>query len=342
MQYNVEQYIKDLIKIHGYITLDHYMKIVSNYYYSYRDSIGPSSDFITAPEISQMFGEMIGIYLCDIWYKKFQKPFSLVELGPGNGTMMSDILRTIQNFPDIMESLQAVHLVETSKYLINKQKVNLKRFKEIDLYWHENLEEVDGENLFIVANEFFDALPIKQLYVEGDDVKEICVASNPQGNLCLNSIDNTTELNRENFPKNINFLELSADRDFYSSLIANKIFKNNGCALIVDYGYNKLPNKSTLQAIKNHKKVGFFEHVGSSDITSLVDFQSIQNIIQKFDIISNSTTQGEFLINMGIETRAQSLINSGASKEKISKEIDRLCSDKEMGNLFKVLEIIKI
>lgn len=145
MIYNLENYIKNIIIDRGALTLDRFMQLVSHYYYSNYNSIG--QDFITAPEISQMFGEMIGIYIVDIWYNSIQKPIHLVELGPGNGTMMYDVLRTIKTFQEVYENINRVILIENSHLLKTKQQKRLECFGDINMVWYQNIEEVKENNL---------------------------------------------------------------------------------------------------------------------------------------------------------------------------------------------------
>ena len=154
MTRNINNYIKDIININGPLSIDKFMQIASSYYYSNFDSIGQYSDFITAPEISQMFGEVVAIYLSEMWYRKIAAKFTLVELGPGNATMMSDILRTMRNFKDIYNSISEVALIETSDKLRIVQENTLKKFDDIKINWYQDLDELNGEKFIIVANEF--------------------------------------------------------------------------------------------------------------------------------------------------------------------------------------------
>ena len=337
MTKNINNYIKDIININGPLSIDKFMQIASSYYYSNFESIGQHSDFITAPEISQMFGEVVAIYLSEIWYRKIAAKFTLVELGPGNATMMSDILRAMRNFKDIYNSISEVALIETSHKLRIVQENTLKKFDDMKINWYQDLDELQGENFIIVANEFFDALPIKQYFLKDNKIYEVVVSLDKEGNFTFGLVNNVSQLIDINKFGNNKLIELSEHRANYVDKISSKISSNNGVSIIIDYGYIESLNKSSLQAVKLHKKVKLFDNIGESDITSLVDFTSLQKGFGKNDIISNITNQSDFLLKYGILERGEVLIKSGASKEKIDFQLTKLISDKEMGSLFKVL-----
>jgi NADH dehydrogenase [ubiquinone] 1 alpha subcomplex assembly factor 7 len=337
MVQNINNYIKNIININGPLGVDKFTQIASSYYYSNFDSIGQHSDFITAPEISQMFGEIIAIYLSEMWYQKVSTPFILVELGPGNGTMMSDILRTMQNFKEIYNNISEVALIETSSKLQRMQKNTLKNFDNLQINWYQDLDELEGKNFFIVANEFFDALPVKQYLLKEDKIYEVVISLNEENNFTFGLVDNISDIiGIDKFSSN-QLIEVSEQRSNYVNKISSKISDNKGLAIIIDYGYINPPNKSTLQAVKKHKKIGLFNNVGESDITSLVDFAKLQENFKKNNIISSIMNQSAFLLRHGISERAKMLVKCGASREKIDYQVNKLISNKEMGDLFKVL-----
>ena len=337
MTQNINNYIKDIINNNGPLSIDKFMQIASNYYYSNFDSIGQYSDFITAPEISQMFGEVVAIYLSEMWYRKIAAKVTLVELGPGNGTMMSDILRTMKNFKEIYNGISEVALIETSHKLRIVQENTLKKFDDIKINWYQDLDELHGENFIIVANEFFDALPIKQYFLKDNKIYEIVVSLYKEAKPTIGLVNNISNIVNINKFEGNRLVELSEHRENYVEKISSKISNNNGGAIIIDYGYMEPLNKSSLQAVKLHKKVELFDNIGESDITSLVDFISLQKGFEKNNIASNITNQSDFLFKYGILERGGMLIKSGASKEKIEFQLNKLTSDKEMGSLFKVL-----
>ena len=288
-------------------------------------------------KLAKCLVKLYALYLIDIWYKKFNKPITLIELGPGNGTMMQDILRTFKQFKSFYNNIKEVALVETSQYLINKQKSTiLNDFNELNIKWYTNIDDIEGENYLIVANEFLDALPIKQFYLKDNQIYEV-VISLSNNNLIYGLIPNLSNLINNKTFKNSQFIEVSDHRKKYINLISNKISNDRGVALIIDYGYLKNPNKSTLQTVKNHKKVNSLDNIGCADVTSLVNFANVKDNFMSNNISSNIFDQSEFLTANGIFERAKSLIKSGASREKINFQLNKLTSRDEMGTLFKVL-----
>ena len=337
MVQNINNHIKNIININGPLSIDKFTQIATSYYYSNFDSIGQHGDFITAPEISQMFGEIIAIYLSEMWYQKVNAPFTLVELGPGNGTMMRDILRTIQNFKDIYNNICEVALIETSDKLQQVQKNTLKNFNNFQINWYQDLEKLEGKKFLIVANEFFDALPVKQYLLKEDKIYEVVISLNEKNNFTFGLVSDVSNMVDIDKFGNNQLIEVSGYRSNYVNKISRKISDDKGFALIIDYGYLKSPNKSTLQAVMGHKKIGLFDKIGESDLTSLVDFTELQKNFKKNNIISNIMNQSDFLLQYGISERAKMLVKYGASREKIDYQLNKLISNEEMGSLFKVL-----
>ena len=259
MNYNINCYIKNIIKQHGPLAIDKFIQITSYYYYNNIDSIGQHHDFVTAPEISQMFGEIIAVYLYKIWSQNNQRPFSLVELGPGNGKMMNDILRTMKNFKDIYHNIHEVALVENSAKFKTIQKSALKTFNKLKINWYTTIENLEGDNFFIIANEFFDALPIRQFYLEGNDVYEIVISLDTKDNFIYGLSKHISRLISVKQFEQKNFIEISECREYYIEQISKKILENRGNAIIIDYGYLQLPGISTLQAVKHQKKLIFLK-----------------------------------------------------------------------------------
>ena len=337
MKRNIKQYIKSIISSNGYIKLDIFLSLVSSYYYS-NNPIGKKYDFITAPEISQMFGEIIGIYVVKNWLDNIQQPFTLVELGPGNGTMMFDIIKTIQSYPQIYKAIEKISLIETSDFLRKKQKQKLCYFTEIadKITWHNHLLEINASDIFIIGNEFFDALPIKQFYLKKGKLYEVVITM-VDNKLSFSLMPSYYPISLLKDIKEDGFVEASPQREEYMKLIAKKLSNGIGHGLVIDYGYIKFPNTSTLQAVKNHKKVSVLENVGQADITSLVDFNNLGNVLSQYNFSYEVITQGDFLKKWGIEIRAEKLKSLEATSNKITKAVDRLTSPSEMGGLFKVL-----
>lgn len=334
---SISDHIKNIIMINGPLSIDKFIQIASSYYYSNSDSIGQYNDFITAPEVSQMFGEMIAVYLLEECNKKINGPFTLVELGPGNGTMMKDILRTMQIFKNVFKNIDEVALVETSYKLQQLQKNTLNQFDNVKINWYQDLDELEGENFIIVANEFFDSLPVKQYFLKNNNIYEIVVSLDKDNNFTFGFVDKICNfIDIQKFENNL-IIELSEHRKNYIDKISNKITNYKGLAIIIDYGYLKPPNNSTLQAVRHHKKVKLFDNVGDSDITSLVNFASLQEDFKRNNIKSKVTSQANFLLKYGILKRGEMLVKFGAANESIDYQINKLISRDEMGDIFKVL-----
>lgn len=299
------------------LPVDEFMQLAISEYYANNNPFGVEGDFITAPEISQMFGEVIGAWIVFNWREKGGGSFNLVEIGGGRGTLMYDILTSTKVFKDFHEALNSLYMVESSQALGKLQKNKLKEFDPIVL---KDVSEIESQNNIIFCNEFFDALPIKQFH---SLTKEERFVIN-DGGLRFNFGE---EYIIESSPASLN----------YANKIADKI--KGGFALIVDYGYIEPPMKSTMQAVKNHKYHDVLQDIGKADITALVDFKALKSLFEGMGFNANLSTQSEFLIRNGIMIRADLLIKSGANPQTIEQDLNRLISKSEMGELFKVLEI---
>lgn len=324
---NLESHIKNLISFNGPIGVDQFMEVVISHYYKNNNPFGSKGDFITAPEISQMFGEIVGIWCANHWMNTGSNTFTLVEIGGGNGTLMSDLLRGTKHIPKFHQSITQIAMVEISPLLQAKQKSTI-NFSNIA--WYNDLNELDTENCIIICNEFFDALPIKQFIKEDDGFKEILVTLN---NGKFEFIKSSRLFHNLTSASTGSIIETSSASLAYASVIKNKIGKN-GKALIIDYGYVDPPYKSTLQALKHHKYHDVLSDLGTADITALVDFKALGEVFPN----SKITTQGEFFKTYGIEARAQSLIQNGANANEVNLALYRLTAAEQMGSLFKVLE----
>ena len=342
MKNKFELFIRSIIKNQGYLSLDQFLKMNVNFYYNNKIAIGSEADFITAPEISQLFGEMIAVYILQSLEKNNVKcSFNIVELGPGNAVMMSDIMRVINKFPTMKEKLRSIYLVESSDYLIDKQKTKLEKFSGFKIKWYKDVEEYvpDCFTIFI-ANEFFDALPIKQYCWIKGALHENVVTVDASNKLILTYIKSYDKFFLENHGED--FFEYSASRNAICRSLGEKIKKNGGQILIIDYGYTDKLKGSSLQAIKNHQKVGVFKDLGESDITSLVDFKALNSTLSFLNIKANIITQRDFLIHLGIEHRVKKLVMFGACQDLFNQQLQILIGKKEMGDLFKVLQAMQL
>ncbi len=306
-------------------------------YYATRDPFGASGDFTTAPEISQMFGELLGLAVAQAWLDRgAPSPFNLVELGPGRGTLMADMLRATAQVSDFVGGAE-LHLVETSRVLREVQKATIAR----PVTHHDKIADIPDGPLFLVANEFFDALPIRQFIREGQGWRERVVGLD-QGKLSFG----LTDVMRPEF---LNYrLGDTADGDLVeyapaAAAIAREIGQrvccDGGAAFIVDYGgWRSLGD--TLQALQDHAFADPLASCGAADLTAHVDFEAIAKAAVSAQH-TKLTPQGIFLERLGITARAQSLAE-GLSGETLESHVAahrRLTHGREMGTLFKVMAI---
>ncbi len=340
---NLEEKIVQKIKSHGPISVDEYMELCLSDkdfgYYINSKPIGKNDDFITSPEISQMFGELIAVWLIDLWFKIDKPKINIIELGPGNGIMMQDILRVSKNFNDFYSSIK-IWLYEQSNVLSKIQRENINHpFKHFS-----SLDDLPNGINFVVANEFFDAIPIKQYLFNNNKFRERVVSIDQQNNLTFESIEVTSDhlsiSNREiEYPTNGQLYEISPMQDTMLEKIFSKI-QNNGGLLVIDYAKTNGPSGDTLQALSKHKKVSIFHKPGESDLTSHIDFSRYSYISKKNNIQSyGPITQRDFLIGLGIDQRYQILReNSNDSQlDKLYRQYHRLIDKDKMGELFKVM-----
>ena len=336
---NPENKILNIIESEGYIHLDDFMKTslseLKTSYYRFNKPLGKSGDFITAPEISQLYGEIIGLYIADYIQKMSYKDFNLIELGPGKGTLMNDIARILSKI-----------FKNSINYKINFIEINYEYKKNLnslfdECFIHENVDNLPGGNSIIIANEYFDTFPIIQAIKVNDKLFETIIRSE-SGKLVFDR----KEIRKE-FSFLFNNTDLIENEVIEKSPAANLIFeesvkhikKNNGMMIVADYGYNHNTEGNTLQSIKDNKKTNFFDNIANQDLTSQVNFQSLMNILDKNEIKDRSFhTQREFLFLNGINLRAEQLIKANKKKEEsILNQVSRLTDIDKMGNLFKFL-----
>jgi NADH dehydrogenase [ubiquinone] 1 alpha subcomplex assembly factor 7 len=336
-------------KSNNLFTLDKFIEeslYNKNYgYYMKKDPFGEGGDFITAPNISILFSEMIAIWVISFWEKlDCPKQFNLIELGAGNGEMMRVLVNTFNNFPQFKKSCK-INILEKSELLKKKQKTNIKDKK---IKWLNNLNELNNFPCIFIANEFFDALPIKQFLKKENKWYERYV--NFVNNKELEYLDIPFDMKK--FEKKIKFkisyrqtfIEYSPLTTKYLKTIINRIKNNNGGILIIDYAYFEEKMKNTLQSVSKHKYCDVLKNFRNSDITYNLSLNLISMIIKKFTPCSTLfTTQKEFLTKLGILDRAEIL----SQKMPFSKKADmyfrikRLIDASQMGHLFKVMFITK-
>ena len=309
-------------------------------YYMKSNPFGKNGDFITAPNISVLFSEMIAIWIISFWENlNCPKQFNLIELGAGNGEMMKVLVNTFEKFPKLKNSCN-IKILEKSELLkkIQKKQINDKKVK-----WINNLNKLNKLPCIFIANEFFDALPIKQFIKTNNQWYERHVKFVNKSKLKFLDIPyDIKKLEKKiKFKISLNqeFIEYSPHLLVYLKNITNRIRLNDGGILIIDYGYNDKKMKNTVQAVSKHKYIDVLEGFRNSDITYNLNFKLIKKIIKKLGSFYQSmTTQKEFLTKLGILSRAEIL----SKKMPFSKKVDmyyrikRLINDKQMGNLFKV------
>ena len=314
-------------------------------YYMKKNPFGEGGDFITAPNITRLFSEIIAVWTITFW-KSIGSPkkFNLLELGAGNGEMMKVINETLMNFPKCYNACNFI-IYEKSDFLIKEQKKNLNSKK---FSWSSNLEKINTNPTIFLANEFFDAIPIKQYFKKKDGWVEKFVDFNDpkKAEFKEEKIDIEKIEKNLNFEisKNQNVIEYSPDTFKYLRIICDLIEKNDGGMLIIDYGYADSKMHETLQAINNHKYSNILENIGDSDITYNISFQLFEKFLNQFkDIDSIFTNQKKFLTSMGILQRAEIISKNVAFSKKadLFYRVRRLIDEKQMGELFKVMLIKK-
>lgn len=307
-------------------------------YYTAQVPFGAQGDFITAPEISQMFGELIGLSLAQCWLDQGAPAvFTLAELGPGRGTLMADLLRATRGVPGFHTALQ-LYLVEASAQLRQQQEEALQGY---EVTWVDGIDELPQQPLFLVANEFFDALPIRQFLRDGEGWREKRVGlidgalgfglgpEAPQPALEHRLLDTKPD----------DLVEMSPAMAPITAGLAQRIAAHGGAALIIDYGdWRSLGD--TLQALKSHAPVDPLATPGEADLTAHVDFEVLCSVAAGAGCAhSRVTPQGVFLERLGITDRARALAKGleGEALEALIAAHRRLTHPEEMGNLFKVL-----
>ena len=329
------------IPLDKFIDLSLYNKKIG--YYMKKNPFGKKGDFITAPNISRLFSEMIAIWIISFW-KNLGSPrnFNLIELGAGNGEMMKVLLESFQNFPSFLESCNII-IHEKSPILIKIQKEKLSKSKII---WVSQINKIKKNPSIFIANEFFDAMPIKQFRKQRNIWYEKFV--NFENYSKASFIEKKTDIKkiekRLNFKisQNQNFIEYSEFGFNYLKNISNMIKKNTGGLLIIDYGYLEKKMKNTLQAVSNHKFANILDNIGGVDITHNINFELFKKFTQKLGGLNNNlNTQKNFLIKMGIKERAEILSRNKnfSKKADIFYRLNRLIDEKQMGTLFKVMFI---
>ena len=289
------------------------MEACNGHYYATRDPLGAAGDFTTAPEISQMFGELVGASLADAWHRAGRPDAAYAELGPGRATLAADALRVLRR----AGFNGGVHLVETSPTLRQVQARSVP-----DAEWHDTIAGLPERPLLAVANEFLDALPVRQ-FVDGIE-RRVAMAG---GRLA--------------FDRDGDIMEDSPARQQAVCELSRHLVRNGGIAIIIDYGHRRTAAGDTLQAVRGHRFASVLENPGEQDLTSHVNFEAVARAaVAEGALVTPTVTQGTWLEALGIGARAVALTNAHPHRsEEIAAARARLCDADQMGELFKVVAI---
>lgn len=309
-------------------------------YYTTRDPFGAGGDFTTAPEISQIFGEVMGLWLADAWVKAGRPdPILLVECGPGRGTLMADVLRATRKIPGFSNAAR-VHLIESSPFLRARQAEALADFTPV---FHDRIERLPTGPVFLIANEFLDALPVRQYRrtesgwaerrVTLDDAQHFRFVeeASPEDNEALSDRARTTTPGA--------MVEISPAREDFLLHVANRVRQAGGAALFIDYGSERSGFGDTLQALRAHRPVDVLDCVGEADLTTQVDFEPLVRVARTADVqVAPVVDQGLFLTRMGGALRLEALCRARPDRaQDLRAGFARLTAPEAMGRLFKVL-----
>jgi NADH dehydrogenase [ubiquinone] 1 alpha subcomplex assembly factor 7 len=342
--------IKKLIKSSGPMPVWRYMELCLMHpqhgYYVSRDPLGREGDFTTSPEVSQMFGELLGLWSASIWRAIGSPPLlRLVELGPGRGTMMADALRALRVLPPLYQSL-SIHLVEVNPVLREKQRATLSGVRNIS--WHNTVDDVPDGPAVILANEYFDVLPIHQVVKRETGWHERVVEIDPNGKLAFSAAADPMPRFDVLLPPLVRAAPVGAVFEWRPDTeimkIASRIRDQNGAALIIDYGHLCSDAGDTFQAIARHSFTDPLKNPGQADVTAHVDFQALVRAAEDLGArVHGPVTQGEFLKRLGIEARAAGLMAKASPEvaDDIAGALKRLTDSGRggMGSMFKVVAI---
>ncbi len=335
MDNSLAESLAKAIDLAGPIPLAHYMAAANTHYYATRDPFGAEGDFTTAPEISQMFGEMIGLWLTDLWLRMDKPKSHYVELGPGRGTLAVDALRAMA-----MVGLNpSIHLVETSPVLRMAQQQRLP-----SATWHNDISTLPTDGvILLVANEFFDALPIHQLLKSDGQWFQRAVTFEEGRFFPVPGVavpDDIIPDTLRNAPGG-SVIETGSASVTLIRALAEQLARQGGAGVIIDYGYDGPALGETLQAVKGHKSADVFADPGEQDLTTHVDFGTLGCVVEMIGAkVHGPAGQGQWLARLGLTERTAAL--SAAKPEKAAQfagERDRLCSPDAMGRLFRVMGI---
>ncbi|MBT4921406.1 MAG: hypothetical protein HON23_00120 [Rickettsiales bacterium] len=335
------------IKISGALTIAEFMQIClfdkENGYYTQADPFGAAGDFITSPEISQCFGEVVALY-CLYYLQSTDGEIQIIELGPGRGLLMHDMLRVFTKFPEFFARI-SIHLVEKSAKLRQLQQEKLQEFG-LEVKHYDDFSQIPKKQSFIISNELLDCLPMQQFEYAQDKWYERKV--DYKGEFYFRLIETPASLLypllflKGSVNKIGDIFEISPATITLMSEVAAFVKITKSKALIFDYGYKSYEFKPTIQAIRSHEYQSVFESLGKQDLTYLVNFPAIEQTLREGDLCNYTlNNQGEFLLSLGLESRIN-MCKKNQSQEiqdKLDRSLSRLTDKDQMGDLFKVLEL---
>jgi SAM-dependent MidA family methyltransferase len=342
--------LKKLIASSGPMPVWRYMELCLTHprygYYVSRDPLGREGDFTTAPEVSQMFGELLGLWAASVWRAMDSPPaLRLIELGPGRGTMMADALRALRVLPPLYQAL-SIHLVEINPVLREKQAATLSGVRNI--MWHDHIDEVPPGPSVILANEYFDVLPVHQVVKREGGWHERTIEIGADGGLAFGASAEPMPRFEVLLPPLVRAAPVGAVFEWRPDAeimkIATRVRDHGGAALIIDYGHLRSDAGDTFQAIARHSFTDPLKNPGQADVTAHVDFQALLRAAEDLNArVHGPVPQGEFLKALGIEQRAATLMAKTTPEvsEDISGALKRLTEGGRggMGSMFKVLAI---
>lgn len=337
------------IAAHGPLTVADYMQACIAHYYAGRDPLGAAGDFVTAPEVSQMFGELIGAWAATVWTQMgAPRPVRLVELGPGRGTLMADLLRLVARVAPAFRQALDLHLIETSPALRAEQSVRLAAARPA---WHDDLATLPDGPAIVLANELFDALPIRQVVRVGRGWRERLVTLAPEGDRLAFALG-PTKAAVEITPRLVDsaagtvvegaVVELAEAGWRLAAALAARLVTQGGVALILDYGPPRSGIGDTLQSLRGHARIDPLAAPGEADLTAHVDFAALAAAARSAGArVHGPVAQGRFLGRLGLEQRARRLmaVTDGARQAQVAAAYRRLTDPAEMGTLFQALAI---
>ena len=366
-----EKILREKISEKGSLTVAEYVGLANAHYYATRDPLGREGDFTTAPEISQLFGEILALAMIETWQKAGSpKAFTLAELGPGRGTLMADFLRTARLVPDFLHAAKGA-FVETSPVLQDKQKAAVGAYEnDCSFIWYRDIGSLLKleRPLFLIANEFLDALPFHQYRKKGKAWEEKIVVLSGEEDVLSWSWRALSEAESQDLAgsqENVSLsteevIEDSPQRRLFFHKVTNHLQRFGGGAFFIDYGDRGLKG-DTFQAVKNHHYVPVLATPGEADLTSHVDFGVLEGVIRHLNqppqspktlgesfpasplkiLTSTFETQRQFLKRYYGDLRLQGLLRKAtpSQKEALISGYERLTSPAQMGTLFKVLSV---